>query len=77
MAKKTTTKSQELNQEKVQEAKAEPRYLVSSLRKNCIELFGITSSTFDGAMYGHDPDREYSIEEMKKIIDVFLNGGTE
>lgn len=56
-------------------AKAEPKFVVEKLRSNCVEVFGVTSSTFDGAMYGHDLDAEYSIGEVKHIIDVFLNGG--
>lgn len=45
-----------------------PKFLKEKLRENCIELFGVTTSTFDGAMYGHD-EKEYAIDEVKKIIE--------
>ena len=45
---------------------AKDKYLLSELRKNCVTVFGVTTSTFDGAMYGKDG--MYSIEETKKII---------
>lgn len=56
--------------------KAEPvkKFLVEKLRKDCINLFGVTTSTFDGAMYGHD-ETELSIDEAKAVIDEFLYGG--
>ena len=59
----------------VPEVKASPVFVVGKLRSNCVELFGVTSSTFDGAMYGHDLDKKYSVDEVKKIISAFLNGG--
>ena len=31
---------------------ADPKFTIEALRKHCYELFGITSSTFDGATYG-------------------------
>lgn len=57
-------------------AKAAPiqKYLVEKLKKDCINLFGVTTSTFDGAMYGHD-ETELSIDEARVIIDEFLYGG--
>ena len=53
---------------------AAPKFLVGKLRKNCLELFNITTSTFDGAMYGIK-ETELGIEEAKAIIDNFLYGG--
>lgn len=41
-------------------------YLLSELRKNCVSIFGVTTSTFDGALFGKEG--LYSIEEVKKII---------
>ena len=55
--------------------RTKPKFLKEKLRENCIELFGVTTSTFDGAMYGHDLDKKYSVDEVKKIISAFLNGG--
>lgn len=54
--------------------KAEKKFAVAKLRANCVKLYGVTRSTFDGAMYGHNED-SYTIDEVKKIINVWLNGG--
>ena len=35
-------------------------FSVSTLRDNCVKLFGCTTSTFDGAFFGC-ADKEYSI----------------
>jgi hypothetical protein len=48
--------------------RTKPKFLKEKLRENCIELFGVTTSTFDGAMYGHD-EKEYTVDEVKKIIE--------
>ncbi len=50
------------------ETQSKPKFLVSQLRKNCVTLFGVTTSTFDGAMYGHK-EQEYTVDEVKKIIE--------
>jgi hypothetical protein len=36
------------------------------LRKDCYTLFGVTTSTFDGATYGLNG--EHSVESLKKVI---------
>lgn len=59
--------------EKTTQAAAKPKFLVEKLRKDSIKLFGVTTSTFDGAMYGHT-ETELSIDETKAIIDAFLFG---
>lgn len=51
----------------------EAKYSVDKLRKNSITLFGVTQSTFDGAMYGHD-NKEYTINEAKAILERWLYG---
>lgn len=51
--------------------KKEQRFPVSTLRTNCVKLFGCTTSTFDGAFFGC-ADKEYSIEEAKGIIKKWL-----
>lgn len=51
--------------------KREQTFPVSTLRDNCVKLFGCTTSTFDGAFFGCD-DKEYSIEEAKRIIKKWL-----
>ncbi len=44
------------------------RFPLSSFRKNCIKTFGITTSTFDGATFRLE-EKEYSLDEMKSIIE--------
>lgn len=46
---------------------AENKHSIEKLRANCYKLFGVTSSTFDGATHGLND--EYSVEEIKKIIE--------
>lgn len=48
-------------------------YPVEKLRANCMKLFGITTSTFDGAMHGQKK-AEMTIAEAKSIIDTWLGG---
>jgi hypothetical protein len=47
-----------------------PKFSVEQLRKHCVRLFGISSSTFDGAMYGKK--EPMTIEEAKAIIKGWL-----
>lgn len=48
----------------------EPKFSVAQMRAHCVRLFDISSSTFDGAMYGHtDP---MTLEEAKAIIKDWL-----
>ncbi len=42
------------------------KFTVAKLRENCRELFGITTSTFDGATYGLTG--KYTVDEMKARI---------
>ena len=46
------------------------KFSVEQLRKHCVRLFGISSSTFDGAMYGKK--EPMTIEEAKAIIKGWL-----
>ena len=43
-----------------------PKFSVEQLRKHCVRLFDISSSTFDGAMYGQA--EPMTVEEAKAII---------
>jgi len=43
------------------------KYPIEKLRYNCFALFGVTTSTFDGATLGYNG--EYSVDEIKKAID--------
>lgn len=51
----------------------EPKFTVGKLRENSIHLFGVSQSTFDGAMYGKD-EGEYTINEVKDILNEWLYG---
>lgn len=42
------------------------KYPVAKLRPNCRQLFGISTSTFDGATYGLTGD--YTVEELRTHI---------
>lgn len=64
--KKTTKKSQE-------SVNPVATFKVENLRKKCVQLFGVTVSTFDGAMY-QNKKMELSIEEARAIINTWLHG---
>ncbi len=64
------TKSKE--HELKSEVKAPPaKFSIEKLRKNCMKLFNITTSTFDGAAYGLKG--EYTVSDMKDIITKWQN----
>jgi len=45
---------------------------VQTLRGSCLKLFGVTTSTFDGAMHGQKGP--FSIAEAKSIIEGWKKG---
>ncbi|MGN0621137.1 MAG: hypothetical protein ACI4I9_04645 [Porcipelethomonas sp.] len=49
----------------------ETKFPVSRLREKCLELFGVTVSTFDGAAHGLDG--EYTVSEMRTAISAWQN----
>ena len=51
--------------------KQPPKFPLEKLRENCLKLFGVTQSTFDGAVHGLSA--EFTVSEMKKIIAVWQN----
>lgn len=53
------------------------KYGVAALRRGCFEVFGVTTSTFDGAFSGVDTSKQYSIDEAKSIIKEWLNKEVE
>lgn len=53
------------------EKQEETKYHIGKLRENCMQLFGITTSTFDGAFYGNTA-QEMSITEAKSRINKWL-----
>lgn len=52
-------------------ANPEPKYELKKLRENCVKLFGVTTSTFDGAMHSCN-EKELTVNEAKKRIDTWL-----
>lgn len=50
-----------------QTAQAEPEYDMQTLRQHCMKLFGITTSTFDGAFMGHN--KPMSVSSAKAILE--------
>lgn len=51
--------------------KAEKKFPLSVLRRDCVKLYKITSSTFAGAT-ATLPDGEYTIEEVRTVINKWL-----
>lgn len=51
--------------------KAEPKFPLATLRKDCVRVYGISSSTFAGATMDL-PDGEYTIEEVRAVINKWL-----
>ena len=43
-----------------------PVFAIERLRDDCLSLFGVTRSTFDGAVYGMEG--EFSVGEMEECI---------
>lgn len=55
----------------VAKEKKNPKFKVEKLRANSMKLFKVTTSTFDGAMYGRK-ESEMTIAEAGAIIDKWL-----
>lgn len=49
-------------------ATSEPKFSLEVLQKHCLELFGVTTTTFVGATTGIEA-REYTKNEIKDIIE--------
>jgi hypothetical protein len=54
---------------------AEAKFPVETLRKDCMKLYGVTISTFDGAFCGKSG--EYTIEEGRNVIENWKKGVVE
>ncbi|WP_295761126.1 hypothetical protein [uncultured Oscillibacter sp.] len=46
---------------------------IEKLRRGCVNLFGVTPSTFDGATVGIPAGSKFTVEEMQAHIDKWLN----
>lgn len=53
---------------------AEPKFTIPELRRKCVALFGVSSSTFAGAMNKHHGE-ELTVKEAKAILERWLRGG--
>lgn len=53
----------------------ERKFPLETLRRNCVKLFGCTSSTFEGTFFNADKEKEYSIAEAKSIIEKWMKRG--
>ena len=51
--------------------KQPPKFSLEKLRENCLKLFGITQSTFDGAAHGLSG--EFTVSEITNIITKWKN----
>ena len=60
---------------KAPEAIPEQKFSKEALRKVSVKTFGISTSTFDAAMYGRDG--EYGVEETRAIIENWKKGVIE
>ncbi len=56
-------------------APAPQRFTVAKLRENCRQLFGVSSSTFDGATNGMTGT--YTVEEIKVHIEKWVKEGVK
>jgi len=55
----------------VEAVESAPKFPIEKLRYNCFALFGVTTSTFDGATHGLNG--EFTVDEMKKTIEKWQN----
>lgn len=56
---------------KQEAAQQETKYRMDKLRAKCMQLFHITTSTFDGAMYGCEKT-EMTVKEAQSRINKWL-----
>ena len=51
---------------------AEQTYTLEKLRANCKKLFGVSTTTFAGATAALPNKKQYTVAEIKKVIDEWL-----
>jgi len=56
----------EKDKEKTTENSVPPKFTLERLRQDCLQIFGVTTSTFDGAASGLDG--KFTIDEIKTRI---------
>ena len=47
------------------------KYPLARLRRDCHKLYGVSTSTFDGATVGYKPEEKFTVAEMGDIIKVW------
>lgn len=47
------------------------KYSLARLRRDCRKLYGVSTSTFDGATVGYKPTDEFTVAELGDIIKVW------
>lgn len=62
------TLKKENNPETPAAEKSLPKYSLDELQKHCQKLFGVSSAAFSGAT-ASIAKKDYTIDEMKKIIE--------
>lgn len=62
---------QETKAEKAEVPAAATKFELARLRKDCLRLFGVTVSTFDGATFGLTG--RFTVEEMRNRINKWKN----
>lgn len=55
----------------VKAAECTPVFEIKMLRRDCMRLFGITASTFDGAFFGADTNKKFTLDEAKQQIEAW------
>lgn len=61
---------------KASEVKEGKKFSLKVLRDNCVNLFGVTSSTFAGATVDL-ADEKFTITEVKTKVDTWLKKGVK
>nr|DAL85270.1 MAG TPA: hypothetical protein [Caudoviricetes sp.] len=69
----STKQKEETPAELTTPASHPPKFTVKRLRRDCFSLFGVTTSTYDGATY--KLTGEHSVAEMRAIIEKWQNQG--
>lgn len=52
-------------------ATAPVKYPLTRLRRDCRKLYGVSTSTFDGATVGYKPEEEFTVSEIADIIKIW------
>ena len=70
MANEETTAA-ETAAEAAPEEISEQTYSLAELKANAVQLFEVQPEVIDGALY-NNPKQEFTVSEMKKLINTFM-----